>query len=76
MTHVEWFRKFFDERGRGTARQICKYMDDNNVPFECSPNRRITSVSSHLNKLCKKEDGFIDRKLNEDSVYEYFLKYK
>jgi hypothetical protein len=74
MSHIDWFRLFFQERTRGTAKEICDYLVANNIKFNCSPNRRITSVSSHLNKECQRSGGFIGRELNTNGVYIYFSK--
>ena len=73
MSHIDWFKKFFEEKERGTARKICDYLIKKEVMFDCSDGRRITSVSSHLNKECQRIGGFISRELNAYGVYEYFL---
>lgn len=71
VSHKDWFRRFFREKERGTARDICNYLVEHNVQFNCSPDRRIVSVRSSLNKECQRRGGFIDRVKNEGGVYEY-----
>jgi hypothetical protein len=77
VSYVDRIEEFVvDEKRRGTAHEICDYLIEKKEKFDCSENRRITSVSSQLNRKCKEKDGFLDRVLNEHGVYEYFAKVK
>ncbi len=76
MTHVDYFKQFFQEKTRGTANVICQFIIDNGAHFNCIPGRRYISVNRHISRECGKNypTGIVYREINSDSVYEYFTR--
>lgn len=76
MTHVDYFKEFFNVKKRGTAKDICNYMVEQGAYFNCSPERRATSVNRHISRECGKHypTGVVTREKNLNGVYEYFTK--
>lgn len=73
MTHVDYFKSFFQNCREGTAKEICDYLIHNNASFNCEDSRRCVSVNSHLRRECgKRYPTGIVRRRNVNGVYVYF----
>jgi hypothetical protein len=74
MTHVDYFKHYFQEKGHGTANEICDYLVAHNAKFRCVPERRMESVKTHLkNELGKDYPTGRVCRCKSDGVISYFI---
>ena len=78
MKHVELFKSFFDEIGRGTAREIHEYLKKHNAVFNCKSGKisdEVKSVNRQIGMKVGKlyPTGYVMREKNANGIFEYFL---